>query len=90
MTCPHLPPDTSPRRTHRYTTTGDLTQAGHWYAQAVLAAMRLREKESSWRSVIVLPDFPRYRNLHSETSSSLEAAQIEVWWVNQDGGLHGP
>jgi hypothetical protein len=67
------------------------TQAGrqagrHWYSQAVLAVMRLRGKEPAWRSMIALPDFPRYRDLHSETVGSLTAADIEVWWVDQCGG----
>jgi Holliday junction resolvase-like predicted endonuclease len=61
------------------------TQAGHWFSQAVLAAMRLRGKESAWQSVIALPDFPRYRALHSETVGSLDAAGIKVWWVEQTG-----
>lgn len=63
------------------------TQAGHWYPQAVLAAMPLRSKEPTWRSVIALPDFPRYRDLHAETVGSLAAAQIEVWWLDQTGLL---
>ena len=62
-------------------------QAGHWYAQAVLAAMRLRSKEPEWRSVIALPDFPRYRMLHAETVGSLVAAQIDVWWLDEAGKL---
>ncbi|WP_051511202.1 hypothetical protein [Intrasporangium oryzae] len=66
------------------------TQAGDWYAQAVLAAMRLRGKEPRWRSVIVLPDFPRHRELHGQTVASLSAAQIEVWWIDQSGHLHAP
>lgn len=70
--------------------TSPSTQAGHWYAQAVLAAMRLRGKEPGWRSVIALPDFRRYRDLNTETSGSLAAAKIEVWWINQDGTLFGP
>ncbi|MBF4765005.1 hypothetical protein ISU07_17880 [Nocardioides islandensis] len=65
--------------------TNPSTQAAHWYAQAVLAAMRLRGKEPTWRSVIALPDFRRYRDLHAETVGSLSAAQIDVWWVNQVG-----
>lgn len=65
--------------------TSPSTQAGHWYSQAVLAAMRLRGKEPNWRSVIALPDFPRYRDLHAETVGSLTAAGIEVWWVDQTG-----
>lgn len=67
--------------------TSPSTQGGHWYSQAVLAAMRLRGKEPMWRSVIVLPDFPRYRELHAQTVGSLDAAQIEVWWIDQSGGL---
>ena len=59
--------------------TSPSTQAVHWYSQAVLAAMRLRGKEPQWRSVIALPDFSRYRDLHADTAGSLEAAQIEVW-----------
>jgi len=68
--------------------TAPSTQAGHWFAQAILAAMRLRGREPAWRSVIALPDFPRYRNLHAETKDSLKAAQIEVWWVHADGTVN--
>jgi Holliday junction resolvase-like predicted endonuclease len=78
----------NPARAGEQKRTSPSTQAGHWYAQAVLAAMRLRGKEPAWRSVIALPDFPRYRDLHSETVGSLEAAGIEVWWVDRTGALH--
>lgn len=74
-----------PARANEVKRTSPSTQAGHWYSQAVLAAMRLRGKEPTWRSVIALPDFPRYRDLHTETAGSLAAAQIEVWWVDQAG-----
>src|SRR3546814_3199445 len=47
-------------------------------------------KEPQWRSVIALPDFPRYRDLHAETAGSLAAAQIEVWWVDQAGAVQRP
>ncbi|MEV4260561.1 hypothetical protein [Kribbella sp. NPDC049584] len=77
-----------PNRASEVKRTSPSTQAGHWYSQAVLAAMRLRGKEPSWRSVIALPDFPRYRDLHAETAGSLAAAQIEVWWVDQTGTVH--
>lgn len=70
--------------------TSPSTQAGHWYSQAVLAAMRLRGKEPAWRSIIVLPDFRRYRELHAQTVGSLTAAQIEVWWIDQSGALLAP
>jgi hypothetical protein len=77
-------------RAHEVKRTSPSTQAGHWYAQAVLAAMRLRGKEPTWHSVIALPDFPRYRNLYADTVGSLAAAQIEVWWVDRDGLVHRP
>jgi len=77
-----------PRRAGEVKRTQPSTQAGHWYAQAVLAAMRLRGKKPQWRSVIALPDFPRYRDLFAETASSLHVARIEVWWVDEAGKVH--
>lgn len=79
-----------PSRADEVKRTSPSTQAGHWYAQAVLAAMRLRGKEPMWRSVIALPDFPRYRDLHTDTAGSLGAAQIEVWWVDEAGKVQRP
>jgi Holliday junction resolvase-like predicted endonuclease len=79
-----------PARAGEVKRTSPSTQAGHWYSQAVLAAMRLRGKEPQWRSVIALPDFPRYRDLHAETAGSLAAVQIEVWWVDQAGAVQRP
>lgn len=79
-----------PARANEVKRTSPSTQAGHWYSQAVLAAMRLRGKEPGWRSVIALPDFPRYRALCAETAGSLAAAHIEVWWVDQAGTVHRP
>ena len=76
-----------PSRAGQVKPTAPSTQAGHWFAQAILAAMRLRGREPAWRSVIALPDFPRYRKLHAETVRSLEAARIEVWWVHADGSV---
>lgn len=77
-----------PTRAGEVKRTSPSTQAGHWYAQAVLAAMRLRGTEPTWRSVIALPDFPRYRDLYAQTIGSLDASLIEVWWLDQAGGLH--
>lgn len=79
-----------PARAGEVKRTSPSTQAGHWYSRAVLAAMQLRSKEPSWRSVITLPDFPRYRDLYAETAGSLAAAQIEVWWVDESGAVHRP
>ena len=79
-----------PARAGEAKRTSPSTQAGHWYSQAVLAAMRLRGKEPGWGSVIALPDFPRYRDLHAETAGSRAAAQIEVWWVHETGAVQRP
>jgi Holliday junction resolvase-like predicted endonuclease len=76
-----------PRRAAEAKRTQPSTQAGHWYAQAVLAAMRLRGRSPEMRSVIALPDFPRYRSLHEETRRSLEDLSIEVWWVEGSGAV---
>ena len=74
-----------PARSAETKRTQPSTQAGHWYAQAVLAAMRLRSKRPELRSVIALPDFSRYRDLYAETRASLDAANIELWWVTDRG-----
>jgi len=58
-----------------------------WYAATVVAAMRLRGRRPSWRSVIALPDVPCYRTLHKETAGSLAAACIDVWWIRADGSV---
>lgn len=79
-----------PARAAEKKRTSPSTQAGHWYSQAVLAAMRLRGKEPDWRSVIAFPDFPRYRDLYAETQGSLNAAAIEVWWVDERGRISAP
>ena len=78
-----------PRRAGEVKPTHPSNQAGHWYAQAVLAAMRLRTHHPDFRSVIALPDFPRYRKLFSDTRSSLDVAGIEVWWLLESGEVEG-
>jgi Holliday junction resolvase-like predicted endonuclease len=76
-----------PARASERKKTQPSTQADHWFAAAVLAAMRLRGKEPDWSSVIALPDFNRYRDLFSETQGSLSAAGISVWWVDEEGAV---
>jgi hypothetical protein len=76
-----------PARSGQAKPTRPSTQAGHWYAAAVVAAMRLRGRRPDVRSVIALPDFPRYRDLYAETATSLSAAAIDVWWVGLNGAV---
>lgn len=78
-----------PARADQRKRTRPSSQAVHWYSQAILAAMRLRTKHPEWRSVIALPDHPRYRTLHTETAGSLAAAAIDVWWVDTAGDVSG-
>jgi hypothetical protein len=74
-----------PARAGETKRTQPSTQAKHWYAQAILAAMLSRARRLQHRSVIALPDFPRYRDLYAETAQSLKLSGIEVWWVSSDG-----
>jgi hypothetical protein len=62
-------------------------QATGWYGRAVLAAMLTRSRRPQARSIIALPDFPRYRDLFRETAGSLEKCGIELWWVSKEGGV---
>lgn len=78
-----------PRRRGEVKPTQPSTQAGHWYSQALLAAMRLRARRPELLSVVALPDFPRYRALFSETHASIEAAGIQLWWVHASGAVEG-
>lgn len=78
-----------PRRSGEVKPTQPSTQAGHWYSQAVVAAMRLRTRHPEFLSVIALPDYPRYRTLFSETRSSLDASGIHLWWVHASGAVEG-
>jgi Holliday junction resolvase-like predicted endonuclease len=76
-----------PRRAGERKRTRPSTQATGWYGRAILAAMLTRSRRPYARSVIALPDFPRYRDLFTETARSLQKCNIEVWWVSQDGDV---
>lgn len=76
-----------PSRARETKATHPSTQAGHWFAQGILAAMKLRSRQPTWRSVIALPKFPRYERILDDTQSSLTAARIEVWWVHRNGRI---
>jgi hypothetical protein len=74
-----------PRRAAEQKRTQPSTQAKVWYSLAILAAMITRTKMPEARSVIALPDFPRYRALFRDTTSQLRRCEIELWWVAIDG-----
>jgi Holliday junction resolvase-like predicted endonuclease len=76
-----------PSRADEQKKTQPSTQAKHWYAQAVLAAMLTRSRRPRDQAVIALPDFPRYRKLYSESAGSLQQCAIELWWVSENGAV---
>jgi Holliday junction resolvase-like predicted endonuclease len=76
-----------PSRADEQKRTQPSTQAKHWYAQAILAAMLTRSRRPQDQAVIALPDFPRYRRLYSESAGSLQQCAIELWWVSENGAV---
>lgn len=76
-----------PRRSNETKKTSPTSQAGHWFSQATLAAMKLRTSQPSWTSAIALPAFPRYFDLYAKTRSSLDASGIALYWVHEDGSV---
>lgn len=74
-----------PRRAGEVKRTQSTVQATHWFAEAVLSALRLRGRNPADRVLTVLPDFRRYRNLADETAGTLGAVGIEIWFVNESG-----
>ncbi len=64
------------------------TQAGHWYAGAVLSAM-LREARMPQAEVYLgFPDVRRYRNLLARTKGGLERLGFGVYLVDLEGRVH--
>lgn len=76
-----------PRRAGERKPTRPSTQAGHWFATALLAAMRLRENLPAKESLMVLPAEDRYRSLAASTRTARAGAGVHVVLVNADGSL---
>lgn len=66
--------------------TAPTVQAKHWFAEVLLAVLRLRERHPDCAIAIALPDMPRYRTLLSEVRAALTELVIIVLLV-QDGGV---
>lgn len=75
------------RRAGEVKRTQPAVQASHWFAGAVLSAVRLRGRYPGDRVLIVFPAFPRYRNLSDETAGPLREIGIEIWFVQEQGGV---
>ena len=65
--------------------TNPATQARHWFAHAILAALLRQADYASAEVSIVLPDFPVYLNLLKRTSPGLSKLGIGVFLVDQFG-----
>lgn len=76
-----------PGRAGEVKRTQPTVQATHWFAGAVLSALRLRGKNPTDRVLTVFPDFRRYRNLADETATTLRAVGIEIWFVKESGDV---
>jgi DNA-binding CsgD family transcriptional regulator len=76
-----------PRRAGEVKPTQPTLQATHWFAGAVLSALRLRGKHPADRVVTAFPDFTRYRNLAAETAAPLRTIGIEIWLVTESGDV---
>ncbi|MEV6487101.1 hypothetical protein AB0M20_00475 [Actinoplanes sp. NPDC051633] len=67
-----------PSPSHRDQADQPSTQAGHWFSQALFKAIMLLDSHPGHESLMVLPDYPRYRDLTQRTRTGRNAAAIHV------------
>ena len=77
-----------PRRSHESKPTQPSTQAGHWFAQALMKAVMLLDSSPDSESLIVLPDYSRYRDLAQRTRRGRGSANIHVVLIDGAGAFH--
>lgn len=76
-----------PRRAAETKRTRPTTQAGHWYSQALMKAIMLLDSHPGYESLVVVPDYPRYRDLARRTQRGRAAAGIHVVFMEPTTGL---
>lgn len=74
-----------PRRANEVKRTDPTLQAKHWYADALLKVLRLRETHPEDRVAMAFPTKPRYRSLLAETATTLRTMRIDVFLLEEDG-----
>ncbi len=74
-----------PRRANEVKKTQPSTQAGHRFAQALMKALMLRDSHPDHESLVVLPDYPRYRGLAGRTKTGRSGAQVHVVLLDSAG-----
>lgn len=62
-------------------------QATHYYAGALLKAVRLREEHPDDDVAMAFPDKPRYRTLLAETARSVRILRITVFFIAESGSV---
>jgi hypothetical protein len=77
----------NPGRAAEIKPTHPVTQARHWYAQAVLKAMLTLNDSPDYHVAIGLPDVPTYRKLYEHTRTSLTRIGVQVMFVDEHGGV---
>lgn len=70
-----------PNRSGETKPTNPSLQAQHWYAHALLKALRMQSANSTAQVAVAFPDFPRYRSLHNEIASALRQLGIVTLFV---------
>jgi hypothetical protein len=60
-------------------------QAKHWFAEALLAAIRCQSKNPGYSVAIAFPDVPRYRSLIASTRHALARLAICAFLVQESG-----
>ena len=55
--------------------------------QAVVKAFMLLDSHAGYESLVVVPDYPRYRDLAHRTRTGRAAAGIHVVLVREDGSV---
>lgn len=78
-----------PRRAAEVKPTQPSTQAAHWFAQALLKGVMLLDSHPDHESLVVLPDFSRYRDLTARTRTGRGAARVHVVIIGSDGRTDG-
>ncbi|NMM29687.1 MAG: hypothetical protein HHJ10_01205 [Cellulomonas sp.] len=74
-----------PRRSDEVKPTQPGNQAGHWFSQAVVKGLMLLDSHPGYESLVVVPDYPRYRDLAHRTRTGRAAAGVHVVLVSEDG-----
>lgn len=74
-----------PRRAGEVKPTNPSLQAKHWFAEALLKAVRTRVAEPGAEVAVCFPAAPRYESLLRETLPMLSLMQIGVFVVNEQG-----